>query len=78
MGCVGSSSEGLTLTSTKGNKIYALSGDSGSLKAGEQVGLKGRMSQGPSATLTFEVEKLTKDYGACHPGTAPRLLEFSV
>ena len=67
VGCVTSGADGLSLKNEKDKKVYALSGDSAALKAGEQVALKGKKTKDSSGKPTFQVEKLTKDYGACHP-----------
>ena len=70
-GCVTSGADGLSLTNEKDRKVYVLSGDVVALKAGEQVALKGKKTKDSSGKLKFQVEKLTKDFGACHPDTAP-------
>ena len=66
-GCIASGAEGLTLKSEKDQKVYALAGDSAALKPGEQVALKGKKTKEASGKPVFQVEKLAKDYGACHP-----------
>jgi hypothetical protein len=67
VGCVNRGAEGLMLTNQKNNKIYALTGDAASLKPDEQVAVKGREIKDSSGKLSFQVEKITKEYGACHP-----------
>ena len=64
-GCTASGAAGLSLTDEKDSKVYVLSGDMAALKAGEQVALKGKKTKDSSGKLTFRVEKLTKDFGAC-------------
>lgn len=66
-GCVASSADGLTLQNEKDKKVYALSGDSVALKAGERVALKGKRSKDSNGKPSFQVEKLSKDYGTCDP-----------
>jgi hypothetical protein len=66
-GCVTAEAAGLSLKNEKDAKVYVLSGDSAALKAGEHVTLKGKKKNDSSEKRIFEVEKLTKDYGACHP-----------
>jgi hypothetical protein len=65
-GCVSPGADGLSLTNKKDSKVYALSGDTASLKANEQVALKGKKLKDSNGKPTFQVEKLAKDYGACH------------
>jgi hypothetical protein len=66
-GCVVSGTDGLALTNEKDKKVYALSGESAGLKAGERFTLKGKKIKDSSGKLSFQVEKLTKDYGTCNP-----------
>ena len=66
-GCVASGADGLTLKNEKDKKVYALSGDSVALGAGERVTLKGKKVKNSSGKPSVQVEKLTKDYGTCNP-----------
>jgi hypothetical protein len=66
-GCVAPGADGLTLKNEKDKKVYALSGDSAALKAGERVTLKGTKINGSIEKPSFQVEKLTRDYGVCTP-----------
>lgn len=66
-GCVISGADGLTLKNEKDKKVYALSGDFAALGAGERVKLKGKKVKDSSGKPSFQVEKLTKDYGTCNP-----------
>jgi hypothetical protein len=66
-GCVASGADGLTLQNEKDKKVYALSGDSAALRAGERFTLKGKKIKDSSGKRSFQVEKLTKDYGTCNP-----------
>lgn len=67
-GCVSSGQTGMVLQ-TSDNQTFLLRGDSSSLKAGDRVKLHGSRVK-PSGDGTtgkaFMVEKLQKDYGACH------------
>jgi hypothetical protein len=65
-GCVSSGADRLSVVNEKDNKVYILSGESGSLRAGERVTLKGRKLKDSSGAPGFRVEKLERDYGACH------------
>jgi hypothetical protein len=67
VGCVVSDQNGFSLKTAKGDKTYLLSGDSGGLRAGHQVALKGRRIKEPAGKLTLQVQKLVKDYGECKP-----------
>jgi hypothetical protein len=66
-GCVASGPDGLTLQNEKDKKVYALSGDSAALRAGQRVALKGKKIKDSSGKPSFQVERLTTDYGACNP-----------
>src|SRR6266849_5812061 len=63
-GCVASGADGLTLKNEKDKKVYALSGDSAVTRAGERVTLKGKRVKWSSGKTSFQVEKVTKDFGA--------------
>lgn len=66
-GCVAAGADGMSLTSAKDKKIYALSGDLSALKDGEQFTVKGKKSKDSSGKFSFHVEKITKSLGACQP-----------
>ena len=66
-GCVQSDAQGLSLIREEDKKAYALSGSTGNLKAGERVGLNGKKGKDASGRLTFQVQKVANDYGACKP-----------
>lgn len=66
VGCVKQSGEGNRLLSEKNNNTYALLASSDVvLSPGERVALKGKKGKDSSGELTFEAQKLVKDYGAC-------------
>ena len=66
-GCVASGADGLTLKNEKDKKVYALSGDFAALGVGERGTLKGKKVKDSNGRASFQVEKLTKDYGKCNP-----------
>ena len=65
-GCVASGADGLTLKNEKDKKVYALSGDFAALGVGERGTLKGKKVKDSNGRASFQVEKLTKDYGKCN------------
>jgi hypothetical protein len=66
-GCVANGTDGLNLKNERDKKIYTLSGDSSALRVGDRVALKGKKIKDSGGKLSFQVEKLTKDYGTCNP-----------
>jgi hypothetical protein len=66
-GCVASGADGLTLKNEKDKKVFALSGDFAALGVGERGTLKGKKVKDSNGKASFQVEKLTKDYGKCNP-----------
>ncbi|MGB9466409.1 MAG: hypothetical protein WBR10_14975 [Candidatus Acidiferrum sp.] len=66
-GRVATSADGLNLMNEKDKKVYTLSGDSSALRAGDRVTLKGKKIKDSGGKPSFQVEKLTKDYGTCNP-----------
>jgi hypothetical protein len=64
-GCVTSDQNGLSLTNEKDKKRYVLSGGSVALQPGQQVVLKGKKKKDSGGKLTFQVQKLAKNYGEC-------------
>jgi hypothetical protein len=67
-GCVVAGPRGLELQ-TSDSKTYALEGDATNLKIGDRVKIHGsKIKKAKDATGpdVFKVEKLNKDYGACH------------
>jgi hypothetical protein len=66
-GCIVPGTDGLTLQNEKDKRAYALSGDSGALKAGERVTIKGKKVKDSAGKYSFRVEKLSKDFGTCAP-----------
>jgi hypothetical protein len=68
-GCVTSGDNGMSVTDEKDKRIYALSGNTADIKQGDRVTLQGKKAKptGANAPLAWEVNKETKDFGACQP-----------
>jgi hypothetical protein len=68
-GCVNSGDNGMSVTDEKDKRIYTLSGNSAGIKPGDRVTLQGKKvkAKGANAPLAWEVNKVTKDFGACQP-----------
>lgn len=66
-GCISSDQNGLSLRNEKDNKTYVLAGDLAALGPGQKVALSGKKRKDSVGKLTFQVQILTKDYGACQP-----------
>jgi len=68
-GCVTSGANRMSVTDEKDKRIYALSGNTADIKPGDRVTLQGKKStpKGANAPLAWEVNKETKDFGACQP-----------
>jgi hypothetical protein len=64
-GCLASVPDGLVLQNERDKKVYALSGDSSALKAGERVTVKGKKIKDASGKPSLQVEALTKNFGTC-------------
>jgi hypothetical protein len=66
-GCVNADQNGLSLTNSKDKKTYALVGNSADLKPGQQVTINGKKQKDSTGKLSFQVLRLTKNYGVCKP-----------
>jgi len=69
-GCVAAGEHGLTVTDEADNQSYSLSGNTSDVKAGERMKLRGhKISKKDAGTKTtsWEVQKVDRDFGACHP-----------
>jgi hypothetical protein len=68
-GCVASGTNGMSVTDEKDKRIYALSGNTADIKPGDRVTLQGKKAKPKDAStpLDWEVNKETKDFGACQP-----------
>jgi len=65
-GCVDSGANGMSVTNEKDKWNYALSGNTVGVKQGDRMTLEGK-ANGTANTLVFEVQKVTRDFGACQP-----------
>lgn len=69
-GCVVSGRNGLELTNDSDKLTYELTGATSGIKPGEVIMVKGKKKRGKdTASRTFTVKGLSKDYGVC-PGAA--------
>ena len=68
-GCVSGNDSGMSVTDEKEKVAYTLSGNTAGIKAGERVTLQGKKakSKDKGSAPTWQVDKLTKDLGSCHP-----------
>ena len=68
-GCVTTNDKGFTMTTENDKQTYQLSGNTAGIKAGERVRVQGKKikSSDKGGTPIWEVQKLDKDYGPCHP-----------
>jgi len=66
-GCVNSGENGMSVTDEKDKRIYMLSGNTSGIKPGDRVTLQGKnvKPNGANKPLAWEVDKETKDFGAC-------------
>lgn len=66
LGCVEPSTAGIKLMNEKDKNTYALLASNDVILApGERVKLKGKKSKDDSGQVSFQVQKLLKDYGSC-------------
>jgi len=66
-GCVISGANGVSITDESDKRTYTLSGDTGAVKAGERVKIEGKRQSERNGTFSFEVQKVSKVFGACQP-----------
>jgi hypothetical protein len=68
-GCVISGANGMSVTDEKDKRIYALTGNTADIKTGDRFTLRGKTvnPKGANAPLSWQVNKETKDLGACQP-----------
>jgi len=65
-GCVNSDESGMRVTDEKDKHVYALSGNTASVKPGDRVTLMGKkIKPQADATFAWETKKVTKDFGVC-------------
>jgi hypothetical protein len=66
VGCIEPSADGKKLMNEKDKNTYALvASNDVALDAGERVALRGKKIKDDSGKLSFQVNKLVKDYGSC-------------
>ncbi len=68
-GCVHAGDNGLSIMNEKDKLTYELAGNTAGIKAGGRVTLQGKKlkSKDKAKPLTWQVDKLTKDFGSCRP-----------
>jgi len=68
-GCVRSGANGMTVTDEKDNQVYALSGDTEGITAGDRMKLHGKKLKlkGPDKNIVWEARGVVKDFGVCQP-----------
>jgi hypothetical protein len=68
-GCVSSADKGLSLTDEGDKRIYALSGNTTGIKAGERMTLHGKKINSDDANkpLGWKTDAIVKDFGTCQP-----------
>jgi hypothetical protein len=67
-GCVVAAQNGFTVANEKDQRVYALSGDTAGVKAGERMRLQGhKIDSSAGNPLGWQVSQIQKDYGACQP-----------
>ena len=65
-GCIDSGANGASVTNEKDKQNYALSGNTVGVKQGDRMTLQGKPKDS-GQTPVFEVQKVTRDFGACQP-----------
>jgi len=67
-GCVKPAQNGMIVNDEKDKRVYALSGDTAGVKAGERMTLQGKkIKPNTGNPLTWEIRKVRTDYGVCQP-----------
>ncbi len=68
-GCVNSSANALTITDEKDKRVYTMAGNTVGVTPSNRLKLQGKKikPKAPDQTLVWESEKVSKDFGACHP-----------
>jgi hypothetical protein len=68
-GCVSSGPNGMTITDEKDKRVYALSGATAGITAGERMKLSGKKvkTKSQDKTLQWETKNVSKDFGVCQP-----------
>jgi len=69
-GCVLSGQSGMSLVDESDKQTYVLSGETSGLKPGDRMSLSLRKTTTKAKgakTVSWEVQKVKQDFGACHP-----------
>lgn len=68
-GCVKSEGNGLSVTDEKDKQVYALSGETTGVKAGDRMKLQGKKvkSRDSNKPLEWETRNVARDFGVCQP-----------
>jgi hypothetical protein len=67
-GCVSSGENGISVRDEKDKRIYALSGNTAGITAGDRVTLQGKKVKPKGAgTLLWEAKRVSKNFGTCQP-----------
>ena len=68
-GCVSAAGTAMSLTDEGDKQVYALSGNTTGVKAGERMALRGKKINANDAgkTLGWKTDAIVKDFGACQP-----------
>ena len=68
-GCVVSGPNGMNLTNEKDKRIYALSGATAGITPGDRMTLQGKKTKSNESggALGWQTERITQDFGVCHP-----------
>jgi hypothetical protein len=69
-GCAVSSADGLKLVNESNQETFDLTGETASIKPGDQVRVSGKKAKGTQGQRQFVVSKLSKDYGGCRANLA--------
>ncbi len=66
-GCVIAGANGMSLADERDQRMYALSGNTAAVKAGNRVMLQGKRQKQGNGTFIFEAQRVSQDLGACQP-----------
>jgi|SRR5580765_4803654 hypothetical protein len=68
-GCINSAADRMTVSDEKDRQVYELSGDTTGIKPGDRMTLQGKKAKSTGSTKppTWEVKKVSEDFGVCRP-----------
>jgi hypothetical protein len=66
-GCVVAAGNAVSITDESDKRTYALSGDTGAVKAGQRMKIEGKRQIEKNGTFSLEVQKVSKVFGVCQP-----------